>query len=239
MSLYCHAGQAPGPSSYCLPLPPPSLLFVPPPVMRTSVPSRFPRPLKMKMRDSPRQKHAQWKEDEMELWKARRGISRSFLKPVGMLTRRRDRLTRARMAKGLDPTGGKKEEVKNAVVATALLVAVVTAVARLGGRAAVMSMMGLDILADAGVTGKLTSVLDMVEGMGKAERLLIFFSLWVVAKNLCLDGLALVLGLSSGILFGGVWEGALSSTVCATGASFIGFMLARTYLREQVRKREC
>ncbi|EKU23377.1 hypothetical protein NGA_0717300, partial [Nannochloropsis gaditana CCMP526] len=92
------------------------------------------------------------------------------------------------MAKGLDPTGGKKEEVKNAVVATALLVAVVTAVARLGGRAAVMSMMGLDILADAGVTGKLTSVLDMVEGMGKAERLLIFFSLWVVAKNLCLDG---------------------------------------------------
>lgn len=99
MSLYCHAGQAPGPSSYCLPLPPPSLLFVPPPVMRTSVPSRFPRPLTMKMRDSPRQKHAQWKEDEMELWKARRGISRSFLKPVGMLTRRRDRLIRARMGR--------------------------------------------------------------------------------------------------------------------------------------------
>ena len=99
MSLYCHAGQAPGLSSYCLPLPPPSLLFVPPPVMRTSVPSRFPRPLTMKMRDSPRQKHAQWKEDEMELWKARRGISRSFLKPVGMLTRRRDRLIRARMGR--------------------------------------------------------------------------------------------------------------------------------------------
>jgi len=33
-------------------------------------------------------------------------------------------------AKGKDPTGGKKEEVKNAVVATALLLAVVTAVAR-------------------------------------------------------------------------------------------------------------
>jgi hypothetical protein len=35
----------------------------------------------------------------MELWKARRGISRSFLKPVGMLTRRRDRLIRARMGR--------------------------------------------------------------------------------------------------------------------------------------------
>ena len=43
-------------------------------------------------------------------------------------------------------------------MATALLFAVVTAVARLGGRAAVMSMMGLDVLQDSGLTGQLNQV---------------------------------------------------------------------------------
>jgi hypothetical protein len=45
-----------------------------------------------------------------------------------------------------DPTGGKKEDMKNAVVATAILFAMITAVARVGGRAAVLSLLGLDLL---------------------------------------------------------------------------------------------
>ncbi|KAM3567650.1 hypothetical protein VYU27_010210, partial [Nannochloropsis oceanica] len=147
----------------------------------------------MKLRDSPHQNHNQWKEEELELWKARRGISRTVLKPVAMLSRRKDKIMQARIAKGKDPTGGKKEEVKNAVVATALLLAVVTAVARLGGRAAVMSMMGLDILQDTGISSQLNSVMETVEGLGEGEKLVVFFCLWVVAKSVCLDALALVL----------------------------------------------
>ncbi len=182
-------------STSALPLLPAPLLFLP----SSSSPStfrhrRFPR-FQMKLRDSPHQNHNQWKEEELELWKARRGITRTLLKPVAMLSRRKDKIILARigtsrgrkggregrregageqggrllwggtnakkntswdtkrcrslpsshvqppsfppslppifaLAKGKDPTGGKKEEVKNAVVATALLLAVVTAVAR-------------------------------------------------------------------------------------------------------------
>jgi len=50
-------------------------------------------------------------------------------------------------------------------------------------------------------------VLAGVEGLG-ALKLPAFFLLWVVAKTLCVDALALVLALASGVIFGGVLEGA-------------------------------
>ena len=63
---------------------------------------------------------------------------------------------------------------------------------RLGGRAAVMSMMGLDLLQDTGISSQLNSVMETVEGLGEVEKLMVFFCLWVVAKSVCLDALALV-----------------------------------------------
>lgn len=56
----------------------------------------------------------------------------------------------------------------------------------------------------------------------------------VVAKTFCFDFLSIVLALGSGVVFGGVLQGALLSTVCATIASGLGFQLARTKLRSQV-----
>lgn len=56
----------------------------------------------------------------------------------------------------------------------------------------------------------------------------------VVAKTFCLDFLSVALALSSGVVFGGVIEGAVLSTACATLASGVGFQLARTMLRAQV-----
>lgn len=43
-----------------------------------------------------------------------------------------------------------------------------------------------------------------------------------------------MLALGSGVVFGGVLQGALLSTLCATAASGLGFQLARTSLRTQV-----
>ncbi|GAB5037357.1 Hypothetical protein NocV09_07400110 [Nannochloropsis oceanica] len=117
-------------STSALPPLPVPLLFLPSSSSPSTSRHRRPPCFQMKLRDSPHQNHNQWKEEELELWKARRGISRTVLKPVAMLSRRKDKIMQARIAKGKDPTGGKKEEVKNAVVATALLLAVVTAVAR-------------------------------------------------------------------------------------------------------------
>lgn len=56
----------------------------------------------------------------------------------------------------------------------------------------------------------------------------------VVAKTFCLDFLSIVLAFASGVIFGGVVQGALVSTACATIASGLGFQLARTKLRTQV-----
>lgn len=56
----------------------------------------------------------------------------------------------------------------------------------------------------------------------------------IVAKTFCVDFLSIVLAFASGIIFGGVVQGALVSTVCATIASGVGFQLARTKLRTQV-----
>jgi len=53
-------------------------------------------------------------------------------------------------------------------------------------------MMGLDILQDTGISSQLNSVMETVEGLGEGEKLVVFFCLWVVAKSVCLDALALV-----------------------------------------------
>lgn len=58
----------------------------------------------------------------------------------------------------------------------------------------------------------------------------------IVAKTFCLDFLSIVLALGSGVLFGGVLQGALMSTLCATIASGLGFQLARTTLQSQVEE---
>lgn len=47
-----------------------------------------------------------------------------------------------------------------------------------------------------------------MEGLG-ALKLPAFLMLWVVAKTFCVDALALVLALASGVIFGGVLEGTL------------------------------
>jgi hypothetical protein len=60
----------------------------------------------MKLRDTPHQNHNQWKEEERELWKARRGITRTVLKPVAMLTRRKDKIMQERIGRSLE--GGRE-----------------------------------------------------------------------------------------------------------------------------------
>lgn len=47
------------------------------------------------------------------------------------------------------------------------------------------------------------------------------------AKLLCVDAATLVLALSSGVLFGGVWQGALISVTFSSIASLVGFFLSR------------
>lgn len=65
-------------------------------------------------------------------------------------------------------------------------------------------------------------------------KLVAFAGAWCITKVACLDAIGVVLAVSSGILFGGVWQGGLASASCATLGSTIAFCLGRTVLKDRV-----
>eukprot|EP00639_Heterosigma_akashiwo_P034369 CAMPEP_0194731392 /NCGR_PEP_ID=MMETSP0296-20130528/57181_1 /TAXON_ID=39354 /ORGANISM="Heterosigma akashiwo, Strain CCMP2393" /LENGTH=473 /DNA_ID=CAMNT_0039638901 /DNA_START=162 /DNA_END=1583 /DNA_ORIENTATION=+ len=178
-------------------------------------------------------------EREQKLWTSRRGTARLFLTPVASTVLKRN----IGMAKdnGFDKEESEidqatqQEDAKNAFLFTAAAAAISATVLRVGGRAALVELLGLDFVMDSGIKDQLNTFIDQAQSMGDLSYLY-FFAAWVFAKLFCLDFIPVVLALSSGVLFGGVLQGALLSTGCATAASFIGFLLGRTALREKVEE---
>ena len=85
------------------------------------------------------------------------------------------------------------------------------------------------------VKAKLDAFVATCSALGGFEYA--FFALaWVVAKVLCLDPLTFLLALSSGVLFGGVGQGALVSAACATLGSSCAFALSREFASERVAR---
>ena len=68
------------------------------------------------------------------------------------------------------------------------------------------------------------------------RRYVYFAAAWCFAKLLCLDPLTFLLALSSGVLFGGVLQGALISTTCATLGSTLAFLVSRNFARERFER---
>jgi len=126
-----------------------------------------------------------------------------------------------------------KEDVTSAIAATAFAVAAGATVLRVGGRAALLSVAGLDFMQDSGLRDQVDQAIAYADGMGSL-KLAVFAGAWCVTKVACLDALGVVLAVSSGILFGGVWQGGVTSAACATLGSTIAFGLGRTVLQEKV-----
>lgn len=173
---------------------------------------------------------AQQTEEEMEeearvkILQARRKNIRQTLKAAESL-----KTTRQKWADDDDRTEDKKSsDNKLAVTLTAVVVAVGAVALRVGGRAALVSVAGLDFLTESPeLREQLQMVLDTSDSMGMAPKLLAFTAGWVAIKVLCFDAGGVVLALASGILFGGVLQGALISAAAATLGSSIGFGLAK------------
>eukprot|EP00903_Cladosiphon_okamuranus_P017290 g15932.t1 len=165
-----------------------------------------------------------------EVWDSRRSMAQATLSAAKALRRARELL-----AGQEDPSKDNKlaEDGKGSLVISAIALAVAAATVRLGGRAALISALGLDFGEDTGMKENVESFLVSFDGLGPI-RYGYFLGGWIVAKTLCVDFLSIVLALGSGVVFGGVLQGALVSTACATIASGLGFQLARTKLRTQV-----
>ncbi|CAM9569661.1 unnamed protein product, partial [Phaeothamnion confervicola] len=167
-----------------------------------------------------------------QLWESRRGMIRGALRTADGVRGARKTM----QSVFPPPPAGSSTSATNsrqAVAVTAAAVAVGAMTLRLGGRAALLQLLSLDMVAETGLGGQLEGFLTAADDLG-AAKYLIFLLGWVVAKTLMLDALGVALAVASGLLFGGVAQGTAISAACATVASLVGFSLARGILRERV-----
>ena len=137
----------------------------------------------------------------------------------------------------LDEEGKPKtSDGKLAVTLTAFVVAAGAIALRIGGRAALISAVGLDFANDnPELKENLEQILTTAETMDLTTKLLLFTAGWAAVKTFCFDAGGVVLALASGILFGGVLQGAVISAAAATLGSSIAFGMAK--LDTPVRKK--
>jgi uncharacterized membrane protein YdjX (TVP38/TMEM64 family) len=170
----------------------------------------------------------------LEIYESRRGQIRGSLKAA-------EALRNFRVLNGYVPEldeDGKpiKSDGKFALTSTAFVVAFGAIAIRIGGRAALISAVGLDFLTEnLELQGQMNQVLAFSESMDPLTKLAVFCLAWTVVKVSCLDFGGVALALSSGILFGGVFQGAFISAFGATVGSSVAFGLAK--LDTPIRKK--
>jgi uncharacterized membrane protein YdjX (TVP38/TMEM64 family) len=125
---------------------------------------------------------------------------------------------------------------KLAISLTAFVVAGGAVALRVGGRAALVSAVGLDFVTDnPDIKQNLDQILTYADNMDPLTKGAAFVAAWCAVKVFCVDFAGVALALSSGILFGGVLQGAVASAGAATIGSCVAFSLAK--LDTPVRKK--
>ena len=169
--------------------------------------------------------------EEIEVWRLREGMVRGL---YGVLVNwKEDEREEAAEREGSerDPA----EATRSAFIASAGVVVVGALVLRLGGRAALVSLLGLDFVAEMGLGDQIDQVTSIAAQLGPLA-IIGFVGAWCVAKVFLLDVISIALAFSSGILFGGVFEGALLSAAGATIGSLVAFQLSRGALQSRAEE---
>lgn len=129
-----------------------------------------------------------------------------------------------------------KSDAKIALTLTAFVLAASIAMLRIGGRAALMSVVGMDFANDnPELKAGMESFLDYAYGLDPAVEGLLFVMAWTFAKVFCFDFGGIILALSAGVLFEGVFRGAVYSSFAATIGSSVSYYIAK--LDTPIRKR--
>ena len=171
----------------------------------------------------------QIEESRINVYKSRRGEIRSMLKSSESLRNFRNKNG---YVSELDEEGNpiNDDGGKTAVAATAFAVTFGAIVLRVGGRAALVSAVGLDFVNDnPDMQNNINQVLEYAETMDPILKSGLFIFGWTLTKTFCFDAAGIVLAFSSGILFGGVLQGAVMSAIGATIGSSVAFALVRDY----------
>ena len=166
----------------------------------------------------------QIEEARVRIWKSRREEIRGMLKSA-------EKLRNFRLANGyvpeLDEDGNAiGSDGKSAVTLTAFAVTAGVIILRVGGRAALVSAVGLDFISDnPEMQTQINQVLSVADGVDPLLKAGIFCLGWTFVKTLCFDAGGIALAFASGILFGGVIQGAVMSAFGATVGSSVAFAL--------------
>lgn len=179
-----------------------------------------------------------WKEQmketaAQEVWQSREEFARGSFRALISFKEDARETAEKRAARRQEGKSSEGEATKSAFVASAAAVLLGATLLRFGGRAALVSVLGLDIVADLGIGDQIDQVLQYAEQAG-GWTVVAFIGAWMIAKVFLIDVIAIALAFSSGILFGGVLEGALISAVGATLGSLIALSLSRGLLQERV-----
>ena len=172
------------------------------------------------------------KDEEFEVWRVREEIMRGVYGAV--VNWKEDE--REEREERLEEGNESGADAKSAFVASAAAVVVGAFILRLGGRAALVSVLGLDVVADLGLGDQINDVVSYANALG-GWAVVGFFMAWVVAKVFLLDVrraasppppphthttmhapcamqvVGIALAFASGIIFGGVFEGAAISAL--------------------------
>lgn len=160
-------------------------------------------------------------EGRIEVLKSRRKQIRSTLRSA-------EALRNYRLENGYEETEEEKDGGKSALTITAFVVAMGAILLRVGGRTALVSTLGLDFAQDnPELQVQLDSFIQYTSDLGFGLEFSIFVLAWTFVKVFCFDAGAIILAFSSGILFGGVIQGAVLSAFAATFGSFVAFSLAK------------
>lgn len=184
---------------------------------------------------SEKTREEQEEETRMKVLDSRRRFIRSTLKAA-------ENQKNYRISEGLvpeiDPETGKpiKSDSKAAITLTAFVVAAAAVTLRVGGRAALVSAVGLDFASqNPELKNNMDEFLSYASGLDPGLEALFFVLAWTLVKVLCFDAGGVVLALSAGILFGGVLQGAFASALSATIGSSVAYFLAK--IDSPVRKK--
>lgn len=169
------------------------------------------------------------KNREEDIWTSRRKIIRSTLKPMvkRQIDRKKIAIEKAKNNPEVKSVDDDKKKKPTGLLVSAFFIAVSATVLRLGGRTAFVQMLGLDFVTGSGIKTQVNDFVEFFHSMGDVSQYAAFFFAWLAAKAFCIDAFTIVLALSSGVLFGGIFEGTAVSVICSSTASLCIFFLSR------------
>jgi len=163
----------------------------------------------------------------LKIYDTRRKAIRSTLKNAEAL---RNYRIANNLVPEIDEETGKpiNSDTKGAVIFTSVIVALGALTLRIGGRAALISAVGLDFANEnPELRDNLDKFLAYADTVPPELKGLLFFAGWTFVKVFCFDFGGIILALGAGVIFGGVFKGALLSATAATFGSSVAFFLAK------------